>query len=409
MVVNLYNAQLKAMYELANGKILCGGVGSGKSITSLAYYFFQECGGGMPLNGKGTVHKMTKPMDLYVITTAKKRDSLDWENEALRFHIPVDRVNSYDNVQIKVDSWNNIDKYTEVDNAFFIFDEQRLVGSGAWVKSFLKIAKRNRWILLSGTPGDVWFDYAPVFIANGYYKNKTDFERNHVVYTRFGGFPKVDRYVETSKLERLRRGLLVEMPVPRHTKRHIKNIVVPHDKEKLGEVVAKRWNPYTDEPIQNVSGLVSVMRRVINEDVSRIGEIMKLLEKHPRLIVFYNFDYELSGLRVLANTLSYPVAEWNGHKHEDVPESEKWMYLVQYTAGSEAWNCITTDAMAFYSLNYSYRVMEQCMGRIDRLNTPFHDLKYYVLRSMASLDNAIVKAVQTKKVFNEKAFVTGKV
>ena len=480
--INLYPHQAKAYKEIGNGKILTGGVGSGKSITSLAYFFVHECDGGLRINGQGNFKTPRRPVDIYVITTAKKRDDLDWEEEASRFEITTDRSTSVAGIQLKVDSWNNIIKYVDVKDAFFILDEQRLVGAGAWVKAFIKIAKNNRWIMLSATPGDTWIDYYPVFQANGFYKNKTDFQDQHVVWSRFAKFPKIERYVSEGKLNRLRKSILVEMPLKRHTTRHISQIFTDHDLNLYEKVVKKRWNFIEQRPIRDVAELFRLMRLIVNSDQSRLVQLLELWKKHPRLIVFYNFNYELESIRStlkalgstqtidsdsistgieflmksqsslnatssagknvllppgtvtgklqekldterreilngfldkgkLNSTVSelhglgpFEQAEWNGQKHESVPTSDRWIYLVQYTAGAEGWNCITTDAMVFYSLNYSYKIFEQSQGRIDRINTKFTDLYYYVLRSRATIDLAILKALKGKKSFNEKAY-----
>jgi hypothetical protein len=423
--------------KLSSGKILCGPVGSGKSLVAAAYYM-----------------KVEADADVYVITTAKKRDSLDWEEEFARVGIgkALDQTRAG---TLTVDSWNNIGKYADVQGAFFIFDEQRLVGSGQWTHVFLALAKRNRWILLSATPGDTWLDYIPVFVANGFYKNRTEFKRRHVVYSSYTKFPKVERYMEVGHLVRLRNSLLVEMKYPKHTVRHEVLVKVDHDKELLDEVLKKRWNPFSNAPMRDVAELFSVARRVVNSAPSRLSAVEKLLERHPRLIVFYNFNYELEALRSLAtrcrdglgdlseknkstktatatrtkmtddglsgrpietettvrgtrlilSTTSLTVAEWNGHKHEAIPETDRWLYLVQYTAGAEGWNCTDTDATCFYSLNYSWKVSEQSRGRIDRLNTLYTDLYYYTLMSNSVVDFAVQSALKEKRSFNEKRFV----
>lgn len=394
MTVELRPHQIEAVAKLGNGKILCGDVGTGKSITALAYYWTKVCGGDIPLQGTGKWSPRRKNIPLVIVTTARKRDSHEWEDECSRFGLaPGD---------VTIDSWNNIKKYTSLDGAFVIFDEQRVVGSGSWVKSFYKIAKSNSWILLSATPGDTWRDYIPVFVANGYYKNKTQFEEMHVKWSRYAKYPKVDRYVGTKRLERLRELILVDMPYERKTVRHRQNIMVPYDQDLYRMVMKDRWNPWTKKPIKDVSELFVCIRRVVNEDYSRMTTLRELWGKHPKLIVFYNFDYELDMLRKMSS--EGVVAEWNGHVHEAVPVGNRWLYLVQYTAGSEAWNCIETNAMVFWSLNYSYRIMTQCEGRIDRLNTPFVDLYYYRFRSGASIDSAIAKALNQKKSFNERSF-----
>lgn len=505
-------------------------MGSGKTLTSLVYYYTKACKGLL-----SDSESMRDPMDLYVITTARKRDSLDWQRDAAKLGISGDRESSVGNVQMTVDSWNNIAKYQDVKDAFFIFDEQRLVGSGAWTKSFLKLAKSNKWILLSGTPGDTWLDYIPVFLANGFYKNRTEFKREHVVYNTYAKFPKVDRYIGVGKLLRNRNKILVHMPYERHTTRHTKVVQVDHDKELFEKVVDKRWHVYEERPLRDVAELFGVMRKVVNSDTSRIRALRQVLDSHPKVIVFYNFDYELEVLRALGSdstkhsttlpvseesvpeyieksktppwetcslncpkcqtthdgqTLltqqtnlrdssesssslgsgtgfsmsheasdlcgqeggtvgsrrsdeecldglsdskkrdslsptdpcgscepqpenkfglamkesasTFSIAEWNGHKHEEIPQTDSWVYLVQYVAGAEAWNCIDTDAIVFYSLTYSYKNFEQAKGRIDRMNTPFKDLYYYLFVSDSLIDKAIVRSLKSKKSFNEK-------
>lgn len=401
MAIPLYDYQLDAIKRMKNGCILCGGVGSGKSRTSLAYYYLKQGGEVVPKD----YIPMTNPKDLYIITTARKRDTLEWEGELSPFLLsPNPEVNYYKNT-IVIDSWNNIKKYANVTGAFFIFDEQRVVGSGAWVKAFLKIAKRNKWILLSATPGDTWSDYIPVFVANGFYKNKTEFITEHVVYSRFSKFPKIDRYLRTGKLLRLRNDILIDMDFKRQTISHHDDAYVKYDIEKYKTAMRTRWDPYKNEPIQQASGLCYVLRRIVNEDDSRQIMLMEIFENHPKLIVFYNFDYELDILKGLYYGEKVEIAEWNGHKHQPIPTSKSWVYLVQYTAGCEGWNCITTDTIVFYSQNYSYKVMQQAAGRIDRLNTPFKDLYYYHLKSRSGIDLAISKALSEKKQFNEKRWL----
>lgn len=386
---------------MRNGCILCGGVGSGKSRTSLAYYY--KCQGGKP-EAKDYTY-MKNPKDLYIITTARKRDTCEWEGEMCPFLLSCNpEANAYEN-KVAVDSWNNIQKYADVTGAFFIFDEQRVVGSGAWVKAFLKIAKKNDWILLSATPGDTWSDYIPVFLANGFYRNRTEFSREHIVYSRFCKFPKVDRYINTGRLIKYRNSILVDMDFNRKTNAHHEDVYVKYDISMYKDTGKLRWNPYKNEPIINAGELCYVWRKIVNSDVSRQVAVLEIFEKHPRVIVFYNFDYELDILRSLGWGEGVEIAEWNGHCHQPVPASKSWVYLVQYTAGCEGWNCIKTDTIIFYSQNYSYKVMHQASGRIDRLNTPYTDLYYYHLKTRSGIDLAISKALKNKKNFNEGKYV----
>lgn len=436
MAIPLYDYQLDALTRMKNGCILCGGVGSGKSRTSLAYYFTNQGG---RLKPYAPMRKSHQP--LYIITTARKRDQKEWEGELVPFLIPPEEV--------VIDSWNNIGKYSEVRGAFFIFDEQRVVGYGAWVKAFLKIARANNWILLSATPGDTWSDYIPVFLANGFYKNKTEFTREHVVYSHFTKYPKIDRYLNTGRLIRLRNSILVDMDFHRPTISHHEDVYTYYDITLYKDTMRRKKDPYVrgyipctaesegalligrdiakedvkpilkgwiysakdgdyvrleNAPILNASMLCYTLRKIVNSDESRQVALLELFEKHPRMIVFYNFDYELDILKEISYGEGVEVAEWNGHKHQPVPEGDSWVYLVQYTSGAEGWNCIKTDTIVFFSQNYSYKIMEQSAGRIDRLNTPYTNLYYYHLKTRSGIDLAISRALDTKKRFNARKF-----
>lgn len=395
--ISLYDYQLDAVRRMKNGCILCGGVGSGKSRTSLAYYY-QEQGGRL---GAGKYVDMQNPRDLYIITTARKRDTKEWEQELVPFLLTTNPEVAYYKNKVVVDSWNNIGKYKDIHGAFFIFDEQRVVGSGAWVKAFLNIARKNKWILLSATPGDGWRDYRPVFVANGFYKNKTDFDRQHIVWNPRVKFPKIDHYINTGKLIRYRNDILVTMDFNRPTVAHHEDVYCRYDVVKYKDASKLRWDPFKNEPIINAAGLCYVWRKIVNMDESRQVALLELFEKHPKMIIFYNFTYELDILREVFNSVDCKIGEWNGQIHQPVPTGRSWVYLVQYTAGAEGWNCIATDTIVFYSQNYSYKVMQQAAGRIDRLNTRFVDLYYYHLKSRSGIDLAISRALSQKRNFNE--------
>lgn len=377
MVAKLYSHQEEALGLLQSGKVLVGGVGSGKSRVGASWALSQA-----------------DPKKIVVITTARKRDSLEWEGEFAVFG-----VNCGD---VTIESWNNVSRFADYTGHVFIFDEQRVVGSGAWVKSFLKISKHNLWILLSATPGDVWLDYVPLFIANGFYRNRTEFSEQHIVWDRFAKYPKVKRYINTGLLEARRRKILVPMPAERHTRRSRDYISMKYDKEMYESIVKKRVDPWTGEPYKNAGGVCYGLRKCVNSDRSRVDHIRLLAKKRDKLIVFYNFDYERDILLTLRD--EFTVAEWNGHNHEPIPATDSWVYLVQYTAGAEGWNCVETDTIVFYSLNYSWKVLEQAEGRIDRINTPFTDLRYFYLFSESGIDSAIREAVRKKGVFNELIF-----
>lgn len=396
-MVNLYPHQLSAIDKMHNGCILVGGVGSGKSITSLAYYMHNVC------HGTYFEASDSNMKDLYVITTARKRDSHEWERDMCHFLLSTNKEAMKYSINVIVDSWNNVHKYSDVENAFFIFDEQRVVGSGSWSKTFIKIAKKNEWILLSATPGDTWTDYIPVFIANGFYRNRSQFVREHVVFSRFAKYPKIQSYMNVDKLSDLRSLILVPMKFERDTIPHRSFVGTRRDEDLYRATVSTLKDPYSGEPLMDAGGLCRALRKIVNSDESRPAVIRQLMKDHPKVIIFYNYNYELEILRNLSKENRIPSAEWNGEKHEPVPKCDKWMYLVQYTAGAEGWNCIDTDTIIFYSLNYSYKIMTQAAGRIDRLNTPFTDLYYYYLVA-PGIDQSIRSALGCKKKFNEEDF-----
>jgi hypothetical protein len=335
-MIYLRDYQLDAIEKLHNGSILCGPVGSGKSRTALAYFYLKVCQGGLCINDdESKEFKEPKdPRDLYIITTAKKRDSGEWEEECVPFII-FKNLPSVGNIKLTVDSWNNIKKYRNVHGAFFIFDEQRVVGSGAWVKAFLDIARKNKWILLSATPGDQWKDYIPVFVANGFFKNKTQFNREHVVFSRYAKYPLIERYVGEGRLIKYRNQILVTMKDERITRRHYIPVICDYDAINFKKVYIGRWDVYEDKPIEETGKFFYVMRKVVNSDPSRLVNVCEIVEAHKRVIIFYNFDYELELLRDLCEGMKIKYAEWNGWKHEEIPKTKRWVYLVQYSAGAE--------------------------------------------------------------------------
>ena len=399
--MQLYDYQLDAVRKMKIGCILCGGVGSGKSRTALAYYFIKN-GGEL---GDEYYPMSDPPQDLIIITTARKRDTLEWEGECAPFLISADRSVGLYQHRVIIDSWNNIGKHKDEQNSFFIFDEQRVVGHGEWVKSFLKITKNNDWILLSATPGDSWQDYIPVFIANGFYKNRTQFNSEHIVWDHHVKFPKVDRDINSGRLIRLRNSILVDMDFQRKTTSHHVEIFTDYNAAEYKRLLRDRWNIWDERPLETGGELCYALRRLVNSDEARSSAVMDILADHPKAIIFYGFDYELNILKHLPYMEGTVMSEWNGHKHQPVPDGDAWAYLVQYTAGCEGWNCIKTDTVIFYSQNYSYKVMEQASGRIDRLNTPFSDLYYYHLKSHASIDVSISRALKAKRDFNIGRFV----
>lgn len=407
-MLELYDYQLEAVSKLKNGSILAGETGTGKSRTALAYYFFVVCGGKLKVNGKGSYEPMTNPKDLYIITTAKKRDSYEWLDELQPFMLVYGRNDIMQGVTVTVDSWNNIKKYSKVFGAFFIFDEQRVTGSGPWVKAFLDIARKNQWILLSATPGDKWLDYIPVFIANSFYRSKTDFYRRHCIFNQFTKYREVIGYYDEGILQRHRDELLVPMEVEKTTVPHHIDIWCNYDRMLYKTIWRDRWNPFENEPITETSKLFHLLRRVANDDPSRLVNLRKILESHRRCIIFYNFTYELQSIRALLTELHICTGEWNGELHTPVPDGDRWAYLVQYSAGAEGWNCISTNIVVFYSLSYSYRQTKQAEGRIDRANTPYVDLYYYVFKSKSPIDVAIMRALSNKKNFNESRFLRRK-
>ena len=392
---SLRDHQQYALSKMHNGAILWGPVGSGKSRVGMAYYMENEA-----------------PKDLYVITTAKKRDSMDWVQESAQWVVGTTRDSTMEGVLV-VDSWNNMHRFEDVTDAFFIFDEQRLVGSGDWVRSFLKIAKHNNWIMLSATPGDTWLDYIPVFVANGFYKNRTAFKREHVIYNSYTKYPKVDRYVGVQKLVRLRSKILVKMPFDAHTIRNEWLCEMPYDEAMMHDIVERRWHIFEDRPINSISEWFFLMRRVANDTgvygskqrlTGRLNRLNEIQMERKRVIVFYNFDYELESIREMSGLV--PFAEYNGHVHEAIPNTDAWVYAVQYAAGSEAWDCIETNTIVFWSLTYSYKQWEQAHGRIDRMDSPYLHLYYYVFKTSSNIDKSIWKALTAKRDFQTSDFTT---
>lgn len=377
--ISMYEYQLEAIDKLQSGMILWGNVGSGKSRTSLYFY----C-------------KNYSNKKLLIITTAQKRNNGEWLEECKVFGLnPI------------IDSWNNIKKYEKYENYFIIFDEDHLTGYGAWSKTFIKMAKCNDWLVLTGTPGDNYAEFMTVFIAKGWYKNKRDFEENHVIYSRYSKYPKVDRYINQGLLEKHRRDILVKMFVEKRPMVHKEIVITQYDISKYKKAYKEKRDE-NNKPFKNATAFCLYLRKICNEDESKIVKVRELLLKHNKVIIFYNYIYEKEMLLKLLKTMkTFNVGEYNGQHHDDIPIGERWAYLCQYTAASEGWNCLLCDTMIFFSMSYSYKAMEQAAGRINRVNTPYKDLYYYYLRTTSSIDLSINRALSTKRNFNESTFIGG--
>lgn len=408
-MIGLYDHQKRAVRLLRSGSVLCGGVGTGKSLTALAYYFTVVCDGRLG-DDVESYRRPTSLRPLYIISTARKRDTLEWHHECAKLGLRTDSEASDGHIPpkdpITIDSWNNIKKYVDVKGAFFIFDEQRVVGKGAWVKAFLKIAKNNDWIMLTATPGDQWVDYIPLFIANGFYKNRTQFIREHVVYAPMSKFPKIVKYLNTRRLMSCLNKILVRMEYERKATVHEDWVETRYDRKTYDRIFKERWNPFDDKPVENVSQYCFLQRRVVNTDPDRAEHVLALQRRHRKAIVFYNFNEELYLLREMAESNGIQFGEWNGHKHDDLPTGKDWLYFVQYGAGAEGWNCTSSNCIIFFSLTYSYKTFVQAKGRIDRINTRYTDLYYYELTSKSPIDRAIRACLVEKRDFNEKAFAS---
>lgn len=377
-MIVLDEKQEKALAELKpSGSILVGATGSGKSIVGLEWY-----------------RRKRSTLPLLVITTAKKKDSNEWIEEAAKLDIH----------NIEVVSWNTIQKYVSINNHVVIFDEHRAIGYGEWAKSFIAIAKNNDWIILTATPGDDWMDFAAVFIAEGFYRNRTAFLNAHVEWNPWVRYPKVLKWHNVWQLIEYRNLITTTLDYQRSALLHTFNIVTEYDKEAYTRALKTRWNPFNDEPIRNAAELCYCLRRISNETTSKLDILGEIFDAKKKLILFYNFKYELEMIRTWCSKNEILLREWNGEKHQDLPNGKSWIYAVQFIAGSEAWNCTSTDTLVFFSQNYSYRLMAQAAGRIDRRNTPYEHLYYYRLFTNSTIDNAINEALERKGKFNERLF-----
>lgn len=402
--VKLFPYQEDALKRMHNGCILCGGTGTGKSITSLAYIYTKELHGSIKLNGKGEWKPPKVNKDIYIITVASKRDKGEWEDELCRFGLSTDISRSVNGIKVTIDSWNRIQHYKKVYGAVFIFDEDKVTGSGKWAKTFLYISRRNRWIILSATPGDKMIEYLYVFLANGFYKNKQEFIAKHVIRKPYVPYFDIQDYIRKPVLEKHRREVLVIMKRDTDISIVNHNIVCDYDRKKYKDVWARRWDIYEQKPIEETGKLLSLIRRVVNEDPDRVLKLKSVLAHQAKVIIFYNYNFELEILRKVCSELHFTIGEHNGQKHTEVPNTKKWVYICQYNSAGEGWNCVTTNQMIFYSLSYSYKAMKQAAGRINRINTSFKELHYYILQSKAPIDVAILRALSQKRDFNERAF-----
>ena len=203
---------------------------------------------------------------------------------------------------------------------------------------------------------------------------------------------------------KFKKEILVNMDDDKATKQWHIDLTCSYDPVLYNAYADSRWNFEEDMPIMNASKLVYMLRKVCNSDPSRLEKLYEICQSHPKLIIFYQFDYERDLITCMLSFKGIPYAEYNGHIHQPIPTGDRWAYVV-HLSSSEGWNCIETDTVVFYSLSYSYRAYVQACGRTDRRTTPFQDLYYYRLKSASKIDKAIMDAHRRKKKFNEANWV----
>lgn len=377
MAVTFKDYQKRAINQMHNGCILCGGVGAGKSLTSLGY-----------------IDKVYPSGTVYIITPARKRNTGEWFDDI--------RKNDMDETRFVVDSWNNLSKYKDVKDAFFLFDEQKVSGKGTWAKSLIRIAKSNQWILLSATPGDTYDDYATVLIANGFVRNRTTWYDEYCV-TKSQPFFHIVDHKNKDVIDMMIRRIFIKMDYQSDKKRIER--VIPIQARSAGEekeILMTHKAPGAQMPFTTFAAAIAYVRMNCYDKSKKTEALRKIIEKHKKIIVFYNFLSEKLEIERAAIDANVTINFYNGQRHDPIPDTDEWVYGVQYNSGAEAWNCITTNAMVFYSPNYSYKTMEQAHGRIDRVNSPYECLYYYMLLNELNIDNKVMNALSSKKDFNEK-------
>jgi len=139
---------------------------------------------------------------------------------------------------------------------------------------------------------------------------------------------------------------------------------------------------------------------------AKLSAFQDLVEStDDRLIVFYNFNEELSKMKSIVESLDKPVSIVNGDiKDLDAYENnDDSVTFVQYQAGAMGLNLQKSNKIIYFTLPQSSEHFEQSKKRIHRIGQK-NNCFYYLLMVKNSVEGMILDTLKTRKDYDDELF-----
>lgn len=391
----LYNFQRQLLNSIEENYIIAADTGTGKTMMAIHHYL---------------KHNTGEP--LLILAPPQKIKEGGWQRE-------LDFVASHYNIEIPYDiiSYGVLSKrWKEYKDWFLVMDECHYVKNPTSQrgKAAINLTKQStNFLLLSATPSsNGWGDTIAYMIMFGYYKNKTQFLKEHAVYNRidYGNGPVnvVSDYRDQEKLQKLYQSFSIKLA--KEDCLDLPPLVFEkvHFKPSKEYNIIKKDRVLGEELFDNISKLQHGLRFYANQ-ADKLKYTEMLLEgTEENVIIFYNYKQENEELKKIAKKLKKKVFEVSGSK-TNLPDKEKWTSLknsvtiVQYQAGAAGIELQYANIVIFHTPTYSYQDYEQALGRAYR-NGQTKKVTVYQYITKNTIETSIYQALAAKKDFTEELF-----
>lgn len=306
---------------------------------------------------------------------------------------------------------------SQLTNFTLMLDESSLIQNetSKRAKFILNKLHPDNVILLSGTPvsgkyEQLWSQCKLL----GWPISKKLFYRQYVVFERtYDGYPIITGYKNIERLKRKLREygavfMKTEEVIDLPTQNFI-DIKLCESKE-YKKFKKERIVTCADKTLVGDTTLTNLLyQRMLcghfnNDKLNAFADILD--STNDRLVVFYNFNDELTELERICRENGRPLSFCNGSDKElgNFEKCENSVILVQYQSGAYGLNLQKANKIVYFSPPLSSDLFEQSKKRIHRIGQE-HPCFYYLLKT--GIDYRIYNVLAMRQDFTDKLFEEG--
>lgn len=291
-------------------------------------------------------------------------------------------------------------------------------------KALMELMKNNITIGLSATPmpNGMLDDGVAYLVYNNYYKNQSDFRKQHIPPRMYDRYYKPDVYTIDYEIdpnrffeldlfkERIKATTFVpdaevdfEMP---HQRLH----TLAYDlSQKTINDIYDMSNSYKERRYDSYRQYLSDIKRAISQDSNHV-ERMKLIvkeNKDKQPLIFYETNAQLEVIEKGLNELNMPYkcinGQGNSDKLDDIDTTDtEQAIVIQYKSGGNSIEFTNSFVSIFYGLIYSWGDIAQAMGRNIRRGMPQDSyVNQYFLLATHPHDSHVYDVIERKEEFSE--------